>query len=197
VFQEGISAFPERPTGGLSSATWATAIRITLAKELDGMIKVNRTIFACGLAGLFAIGLCLTSGCSGPDYEGPERAAVEGKVTFDGSPLPYGTISFIADGEGRTANGLVVDGSYAISEGQGPNLGKYKVRILGYDKAPSSGGEDEGELEEDEGESEGDEMAEGESVGAQILPEKYNAATELQVEIQSGKNTHDFPLTSG
>ena len=50
------------------------------------MTGVNRAIVVCGLAGCLVIGLCLTSGCGGgAGYEGPERAAVQGKVTFDGS----------------------------------------------------------------------------------------------------------------
>ena len=163
------------------------------------MTGVNRAIVVCGVASFLVIGLCLTSGCGGgAAYEGPERAAVKGSVTFDGSPLAYGTLTFVpAGGEGRRASGLVTDGSYSIVEGQGPNVGKYKVEILGYEKAPATGGEEgeEGEVSEQES-SDDEEQTEGESVGAQILPEKYNVATELEVEITSGENTHDFTLTS-
>jgi hypothetical protein len=112
---------------------------------------------------------------------------VSGTVTMDGSPLPYGTITFMSLGTGRMANGAIEDGAYSIPEEKGPNLGQYKVDIRGYAKSPSTLGEGEG-AEEAEEEQEFD-------LGPEIVPQKYNAATTLEVEITSGENTHDFPLT--
>ena len=168
-------------------------------KEVRGMCSPVRTVWADGLVILIGVGLFLSSGC-GEDagYEGPERAAVSGKVTLDGSPLPYGTVTFIStEGEGRRASGLISDGSYSIPEGQGPNLGKCKVEILGFEKAPAAaddglGEGGEGAEEEDAGDDEG----EGESVGPQIIPPQYNAQTTLEADIVSGENENDFPLTS-
>jgi hypothetical protein len=144
---------------------------------------------------LFACALCLTAGCGGADYEGPERAPVKGSVTLDGNPLPFGTITFVPAGEGKRASGVVASGQYAIDEGQGPNLGKYKVEILGYAKVPEGGEEEEPEgntADEEEGGGAGG----ADDLGDQVVPAKYNAATTLEVEITSGENTHDFTLTS-
>jgi hypothetical protein len=160
---------------------------------------------AFGLLVVFAgLGL-VTLGCGGPDYEGEERAAVSGSVTLDGNAVTYGVITFSPAGEGRTASGPIQDGKYAIDELNGPNLGPYKVQILGYEKAPEGIGADGGEGSEEEpvigeegaGEDEEEQVEGSDDVGDQIVPPKYNTATELEVEITSGENTHDFPLTSG
>ena len=151
------------------------------------MFSANRTVWAAGLAIALGVGLSLAPGCGGgADYEGPERAAVKGTVNFAGKPLPYGTITFIAT-EGRRASAMIRDGSYAIPEEQGPNLGKYQVQIVGHAKAPETteAGE-EGEEEETEDESP--------DLGPQIIPARYNVNTELEVEITSGENTHPFDL---
>ena len=171
------------------------------------MFRAHRGAWAVGLAVLLGIGLCMASGCASASYEGATRAAVKGSVTLDGNPLAYGTIAFApVDDEGRRASGLIQSGSYSIAEKNGPNLGKYKVAILGYAKAPETGGEEEEDADEgngngngddDEDEDEGEEEEEqGASLGPQIVPAKYNTQTTLEVEITAGENTHDFQLTS-
>ena len=128
-------------------------------------------------------------------------------MTLDGAPVVYGVVTFDSQGSGRRASGQILNGSYSIPEGQGPNLGAYKVTIVGYERGPAAGavggeGEpqvvgEEGVGEEGEGDEEGGGGAESEGeFGKMIVPEKYNTATELSVEIASGKNTHDFALTS-
>lgn len=170
------------------------------------MSDANRRTLAIGLALVAAAVLSVSCGCGGEaSYDGPPRAAVSGTVTLDGTPVVYGIVTF-ESGQGRTASGQIRDGSYSIPEGQGPNLGTYKVTILGYEKGPSSGaaneeGEEpvvgeEGVGEEGEGDDEGGGGESEEEFGKMIVPAKYNAATELEVEITSGANTHDFPLTS-
>ncbi len=144
--------------------------------------NAGRITVAFGLAGL----LLLFAGCGGADYDGPERAAVSGTVTVDGVPLPFGTITFKPTGDGRMANGAIEEGVYSIPEESGPNLGSYMVDIRGYANSPAALGEEEGD-EETEEEQEF-------NLGPQIVPEAYNAATTLQVEIASGENTQDFPL---
>lgn len=159
----------------------------------------NRTILAVTLALGMGFGLCLLNGCGGTEYEGEERAAVSGTVTLDGSPLPYGTISFVpASGDGRRANAAINDGSYSIPEEQGPNLGEYKVEILGFEK-PAEDDEEGEEEEEDDGEidDEGDEQPEGWTPGENpMVPARYNTETELTRTIESGENTFDFALES-
>lgn len=167
------------------------------------MFSFHRTACAVALAMLLGLGLCISNGCAPTDYEGATRAAVSGSVTLDGNVLPYGTIAFVPAGDdGRRASGLIQEGSYSIPEKNGPNLGKYKVQILGYAKAPETRGEDEGDSgegngnggDEDDDEAGGDE--ESMALGAQIVPAKYNTQTTLEVEIVAGENKHDFALTS-
>lgn len=139
---------------------------------------------------------CALVGC-GRGYEGETRSAVKGKVTLDGLPLVSGAIVFLPP-EGnsssmRTASGIIENGMYSIDESHGPNQGTYQVLITGYEQAmpaSASGSEDEDEEESDDG-PDPDEQ----SQGPQIVPAKYNDATELQVEIKPGPNEHNFPLT--
>jgi len=145
-----------------------------------------------------AVVLLLFAGCGGASYEGDPRAEVTGTVTLDGNPLPSGIITFVPVAEGRRANGLITDGTYTITEEMGPNLGKYKVQILGYAKGGSSG---EGAEPEDRGDQlagneEEDEEGGEVDLGPQILPANYNTNTTLEVEITADKKPHDFPLTS-
>ena len=138
---------------------------------------------------LVAVGMLMIAGCGeGPAYEGPARVAVSGAVTFDGEPLPSGIINFIPQGQGRRANGIVMNGQYSIDEDHGPNVGTYKVQILGYAKAPA-------DVPEGGGEGGGDEEPEVDN-GPQILPAKYNAESTLTAEITAGENKHDFTLTT-
>ena len=166
------------------------------------MISANRTVLAVTLALAMGFGLSLLNGCSGGGgYEGEERAAVSGTVTLDGSPLPYGTISFVPADEGRRANAAISDGSYSIPEEQGPNLGEYKVEILGFDKPPEGdeeGEEHEGEEEEDDGAMDDDDEEGGPGRPGEkpMVPPRYNAETELTALLVSGDNEHNFELES-
>lgn len=140
-------------------------------------------IMAWHRAGLLAVlvGALASAGCtSAGSYEGDARAAVSGQVTFDGKPLPYGTINFLGGSGGRGASTAIQNGAYSIPEEQGPNAGTYKVSIIGYGKAPA-------------GESESDESAD---LGPQVVPKKYNAESTLQAEITVGENVHNFELTT-
>jgi hypothetical protein len=140
------------------------------------------------------MGLVVTAGCDGGgDYEGAERAPVSGTVTLDGNPVPWGTINFQPESQsGRMSFAPIEDGAYSIPEERGPNLGQYKVRIDGYAEKPAGAAEEEETEVEEEDAEDGDEV----SAGPNIVPAKYNLQTTLQVEIVSGENTHDFPLTS-
>jgi hypothetical protein len=161
------------------------------------MLSAQRFVWVCGLMMVAAAGLCLVTGCGDKGYEGPERAAVAGSVTFDGSPLPYGSITFVpSDGGGRRANAIILNGSYSIVEEQGPNLGAHKVEIIGYGSAPeqSPGGDDD-EEEEEEDDEEGADEDDPNELGPQIVPANFNLETPLTAEIVSGENTHDFALT--
>lgn len=155
----------------------------------------NRLV-GLGLVATLLIGVAVVAGCGGgAGYEGPERVAVQGTVTLDGNPLPYGTITFLGSGDSaRGASARIENGSYSIPEEKGPNVAKYRVTIFGHGKAPTKSPVAPGEEEEDV-EVLGEGGGESE-LGPQIVPGKYNSETTLEVEITSGPNTHDFSLTT-
>jgi hypothetical protein len=71
---------------------------------------------------------------------GPEMATISGKVTYNGKPVPKGTITFIPVAQGgRNAVGVIAsDGSYALQTekpGDGALLGDYNVTISAHDEA--------------------------------------------------------------
>ncbi len=71
----------------------------------------------------------ITTGCSGPD--GPQRVAVEGKVTLDGAPLAKGSIRFVPQqpARGQRVGGPIVDGHYRLERPGGPVVGTMRVEI--------------------------------------------------------------------
>src|SRR5262245_18959841 len=131
---------------------------------------------------------CLALAASG--CNGSQRAAVKGKVTVDGFPLPEGTISFVGDpSAGPSAGDRIANGEYSIPADMGPLPGEYKVQIrafratgrkvwdgMGDDRAPASQKRMVEEMEP-------------------YLPAKYNDRTELRATIVGGKvNVCDFDL---
>jgi hypothetical protein len=86
-----------------------------------------RWILTVAVAGLVVTVL----GC-GDDGFGQSRYKVKGKVTYNGTPVEKGEISFVPVGAGRAATGQIKNGYYALttlSEGDGAVPGKYKVTI--------------------------------------------------------------------
>jgi len=119
------------------------------------------------------------AGCGGgaPSFE---RAAVKGKVTFDGKPLPSGTIHFVppTGSGGQLVFAKIDQGAYALAENEGPAVGQCRVEI--------SAERETGETEDLDGETV--------AVTEQYIPMKYNSESELTADIESGENTCDFEL---
>lgn len=120
--------------------------------------------------------LCFSAGC-GPE---PVVGIVSGNVTFDGAPVEKGSISFTpANGQGPSGGGEIVGGKYKCDAA----LGECKVEI----RSPKVVGKKklydtpESPIQE---------------VFAEVLPQKYNEATELRVDVQKGKNEKNWELTS-
>jgi hypothetical protein len=116
------------------------------------------------------------TGCGGEsvpeEYSGPPT--VSGAVSLDGAPLSGVTVSFENSDGGPFQAVTNESGVYAFeSDESAPPLGKYLVRIT----RPGSS-----------------EAADSES---QTLPARYNSKTELVVDVLSGQNAVDFPLTTG
>ncbi len=138
-----------------------------------------RLVMTCGLAILVT---CF-SGCGGqPEYAGPSRAAIKGKVTFAGTPVENGVIALIPESDkSRRAGGQILKGEYLVNESNGPNLGTYRVEI----RWPKSTGKKV--VESDSG-VEIDEMTEA-------IPLRFNATSELTIEIKQGLNEKNWELT--
>lgn len=92
-----------------------------------------------------AIATTLIGGGCGPRNTGPQRFHVSGTVTFDGAPVPVGTIYFEADAargnSGPVSIVAVKDGRYDTKAEKvaGPVQGPLSVRISGSQKIDPGG----------------------------------------------------------
>jgi len=94
------------------------------------------------LAALVVLAAAPLVGCSSPAADG---YPLSGTVTYQGAPLPRGTILFRPDSsQGNSGQALaftIKDGAYGTSDDQ-PRLhhgGHYQVRINGYDGSDTTG----------------------------------------------------------
>ena len=83
------------------------------------------------------------SGCGGAKDTGPERFGVSGTVTFDGKPVPHGTIIFSPDpskqNSGPQGMAEIKDGAFdTTKDGKGMVGGPHVVSISGFERAPQS-----------------------------------------------------------
>ncbi len=135
-------------------------------------------------ASLARVSLCqvfgvLLAGCS---PGGPEIATVTGTVTMDGKPLPLAAVVFIPE-NGRPAGATTDDGgrySLSFSEGRdGAIPGKNRVLIT-TKRDPWR-----------------DAKGEARPSAKEKVPMKYNAKSELEFVVESGKsNLANFDLDS-
>lgn len=142
------------------------------------MARHVRSFSMAFLAAFLAI---LTSGCGGKDYEGPQRAEVKGKVSFNGEPIKNGTINLkpLDTEGGRSAGGTITDGQYLIPEENGPTFGKYRVEIFAFE--PIGGASGNGDAEEAD-------------KTKQILPAKFNNDSTIELEVDKEVVEEDFDL---
>jgi hypothetical protein len=135
------------------------------------------------LAALLGLTLLLPTGCG---LQGGHRVAVSGAVTLDGQPVEGGAIVFLPEGNGtndRPKTGVTIEaGKYTIPAEKGPALGKYRVEIR-WQKPTGK------KIPSDDPPNLMDETR-------QVIPDKYNSRSDLTCEVQPGKNTFDFALTS-
>jgi hypothetical protein len=134
--------------------------------------------FCAGRWGLTV--LCLLMAGCGPSGD-MATAPVNGKVTYNGSPLTSGTVMFVPD-QGPAATGEIGrDGSYV--------LGTYGLKdgaVLGSHKVTITAIADMGDL-----------LPEAQATPPPVIPDKYlNQETSgLVVEVKSGNNEVNFDLT--
>lgn len=104
---------------------------------------------------------------------------VSGTVSFDGAPIPEGTIQFRAlEGDQKAYASPIVDGKYEARVEPGPASVEVRAsRIV------------EGKFDESN-------PGEKVPVGEMYIPEKYNSRTELKITVESDKLDENFDLVS-
>ncbi len=139
---------------------------------------MNSNLWAWGVLSL------LLAGCDQRDYTGPERFPLTGKVTCDGEPIDFGSISFLPQGgdKQRVSGGVIENGTYTVPESRGANAGQYRVEIH-WLKLTGKQYRDIASLEMV------DERKEA-------LPPRYHEQSELTVEVSDKQTTFDFNLKS-
>jgi hypothetical protein len=93
---------------------------------------------------LLTVALAL-SGCG--SNNGLSLGRVQGKVTFKGEPIKYGTVSFVPDASKGTTGPIAMgnikdDGSYVLSTsdaGDGAVVGHHRISVVGLDPTPIPG----------------------------------------------------------
>lgn len=113
---------------------------------------------------------------------GRQRHAVAGRITWQGQPLENGIISFRPLANQPFESGATIQqGAFIIPRAKGLVPGKYRVRIHASKADPSLPPPAVGERDM--------------RPGVEVLPRKYNAASELTAEIGSwGSSTVSFDL---
>jgi hypothetical protein len=148
-------------------------------KEVARMKRCRRIVEVAVICGLLAA----IGGC-GPN--GPERVRVSGTVTYQGKPLPDGTISFVPIGKtaGLPADVAILQGQYDAKIQSGLLVGDYQVRIEAQRERSGPP------------QLAGGRFAWRERHREQVIPAKYNTKSELKVTIEPGHRsvTRDFVL---
>jgi hypothetical protein len=110
-----------------------------------------------------------------------DRAAVEGKVTLDGTEMLKGKIRFDSLDGKFTATGDIERGRYAISVRSGPGIGPNKVKITCFEKTGNKVPNPSNPLEEID------------EVKDLVSPSYHTPDNQqIQVLIKAGSNTFDF-----
>jgi hypothetical protein len=155
------------------------------------------------LAVLAVPALLVLASCGKEDDGLGKRYPVSGTVTYNGSPLEKGEISFVTEDVSKNfgATGTITNGSYTLSmggEGDGAQAGKYKVTIIAKEdymaKAQAdftkvTGGQSPKLLPNFVGKA----AAEAKS----LIPAGYGDArtTNLTAEVKEGSNSIPFELS--
>jgi hypothetical protein len=146
------------------------------------------------------LGLAVFSGCSGRQGAFP-TGEVSGKVTYKGTPIPLGKITFISTGgEGNFGSDIINDGAYTVKA----PLGRCKIEIQmqsdenKYAVTPQQMKMIKAKMKamKDQGMKVPDELPHVTKRPTVNLPEKYKYADRsgLEFEVKDGKQTKDWDL---
>lgn len=130
---------------------------------------------------VLGLGLSLVASFfAGCGERGPERVPVSGTVTYNGKPLPEGTVRFVPvqTSPVPSSGATITEGKYTANASGGVPIGTYHIQIEAYRHV--KGGP--GSLHE--------------NVLQQYVPRKYNTNTQLQITIEPGSRaiTKNFEL---
>ena len=125
---------------------------------------------------------CAVLGCSSAD-QGPQRAAVRGRVTVDGKPVEHGSIQFtpVQGTTGPVAGATIETGEYSVSKATGPVVGTNMVQITGSRKTGKKATNRLG-------------MTRDEYIS--MVPQHYHSQPTLIRHVEVGRNVFDFKLSS-
>tara|TARA_R110002095_G_scaffold84126_3_gene73075 strand:+ start:3147 stop:3590 length:444 start_codon:yes stop_codon:yes gene_type:complete len=136
--------------------------------------SLQKTI--CALACTASFLLPALVGCSPTPEDQPDTAEVIGMVVLDGEVLPGAVVTFAPE-SGRPSTGITDnEGRFELAynkETKGARIGKHTVRISTQRYIQNADGSTTEQQE--------------------TIPEKYNAASTLTIEVKPGKN--DFPFS--
>ncbi|MCA9117938.1 MAG: hypothetical protein KDA79_22860 [Planctomycetaceae bacterium] len=120
-----------------------------------------------------AVVTALLTGCGGAS--GPEQVLVSGKVTWQGEPVEDGVIRFLpAEGSDTPTKSAVVQKGQYEASGRGALVpGTYRVEITAFTGGPAGPSLPVSDPESAKREQEA-------QTRKQILPEKYNAKSEIE-----------------
>jgi hypothetical protein len=121
--------------------------------------------------------LIFASGCN----RGPTMGTVRGEVTLDGQPLKEGRVLFTpVDGQGQTGGATIADGKFTAEVPLGKmqvqiNANKVVGRKAAYEGVPNSPMYDE---------------------VVELIPARYNAHSEITLEVKPGTQDAKYELKS-
>lgn len=125
---------------------------------------------------LVVVLLWAAAGCGG---RVPAGHPVSGSVNLDGVPVERGLVRLSATGKGPPVGGEIKGGRYEVVA----PAGEFRVeitapRVVGRRKAYDTPDSPEVDVTEE------------------AVPERYNAKTELRLDVKPGPNTKDFDLST-
>jgi hypothetical protein len=178
-------------------------IRIKRLMPCLKLMVVPNRLPRCFLAVLAGPALILLTSCSSDDGLG-KRYPVSGTVTYNGSLLEKGEISFVSEDlkNNLGATGPIKNGSYALSTGgneDGAQVGKYKVTITAkedfYAKAKADFAKESGRA--DPGFIPQQFLRKAEAEVKNLSPAGYGdpRTTNLTAEVKAQSNPIDFKLS--